>query len=93
MHPVAAFGAMRSAGARRFAKPSATLNAGSHHHSAVAISQRIVGSVQPFLIDLLQQGLVDKTLARQRGYLQMLWARFLAVATMRPTLPGNLSTA
>jgi hypothetical protein len=31
-------------------------------HSDVTIGQRIVESIQPFLIDLLQQGLADKTL-------------------------------
>lgn len=41
-------------------------------HSDVAIGQRIVESIQPFLIDLLQQGLVDKTLTRHRDHLQML---------------------
>jgi hypothetical protein len=38
----------------------------------VAIGQRIVASIQPFLIDLLQQDLADKTLTRHRDHLQML---------------------
>ena len=41
-------------------------------HSDVAIGQRIVESIQPFLIDLLQQGLADTTLTRHRDHLQML---------------------
>lgn len=41
-------------------------------HSDVAIGQRIVDSIHPFLIDLLQHGLADKTLARHRDHLQML---------------------
>jgi uncharacterized protein YijF (DUF1287 family) len=41
-------------------------------HCDVAIGHRIVESVQPFLVDLLQQGLADKTLARHLDHLQML---------------------
>ena len=41
-------------------------------HSDVAIGQFIVESVQPFLVELLQQGLADKTLARHLDHLQML---------------------
>jgi len=41
-------------------------------HSDLAIGQRIVEAIQPFLIDLLHQGLADKTLARHRDHLQML---------------------
>jgi hypothetical protein len=41
-------------------------------HSDLAVSQCIIELIQPFLIDLLQQGLVDKTLARHRDHLQML---------------------
>lgn len=41
-------------------------------HSDVTIGQRIVESIQPFLIDLLQQKLANKTLARHRDHLQML---------------------
>lgn len=41
-------------------------------HSDVAIGHRIVESVQPFLVELLQQGLADKTLARHLDHLQML---------------------
>lgn len=40
--------------------------------SDLAIGQRIVESIQPFLIDLLQQELADKTLTRHRDHLQML---------------------
>lgn len=40
--------------------------------SDIAIGQRIVESIQPFLIDLLQQGLADKTLTRHRDHLQIL---------------------
>lgn len=40
--------------------------------SDIALGQRIVESVQPFLLDLLQQGLADKTLASHRDHLQML---------------------
>jgi hypothetical protein len=40
--------------------------------SDVAIGQRLVESIQPFLIDLLQQDLADKTLARHRDHLEML---------------------
>ncbi len=41
-------------------------------HSDVTIGRRIVESIQPFLIYLLQQGLADKTLTRHRDHLQML---------------------
>jgi hypothetical protein len=41
-------------------------------HGDLAIGQRIVKSIQPFVLDLLQQGLTDKTLARHRDHLQML---------------------
>ena len=41
-------------------------------HNDVAIGQRIIDSIEPFLIDLLQHGLADKTLARHRDHLQML---------------------
>ena len=41
-------------------------------HSDIAIGQRIVESIQPFLIDLLQKDLADKTLTRHRDHLQML---------------------
>jgi hypothetical protein len=41
-------------------------------HSDVAIGQRIIESIQPFLLDLLEQGLADKTLARHRDHLEML---------------------
>lgn len=41
-------------------------------HGDLAIGQRIVKSIQPFLLDLLQQGLTDKTLTRHRDHLQML---------------------
>ena len=41
-------------------------------HGDLAIGQRIVKSIQPFLLDLLQQSLTDKTLARHRDHLQML---------------------
>jgi len=46
-------------------------------HSDVAIGHRIVQSVQPFLVDLLQQGLADKTLARHLDHLQMLGAEII----------------
>ena len=38
----------------------------------VAIGQRIVQSIKPFLTDLLQQGLANKTLTRHCDHLQML---------------------
>jgi len=41
-------------------------------HSDIAIGQRIVESIQPFVIDLLQKDLADKTLTRHRDHLQML---------------------
>lgn len=41
-------------------------------HGDVAIGHRIVESVHPFLLDLLQQGLADNTLARHLEHLQML---------------------
>ena len=41
-------------------------------HNDIAIGQRIVDSIRPFLIDLLRHGLADKTLARHRDHLQML---------------------
>ena len=41
-------------------------------HDDVAIGRRIVDFIRPFLIDLLQHALTDKTLARHRDHLQML---------------------
>ena len=41
-------------------------------YTDIAVGQRIVDSFQPFLIDLLQHGLADTTLARHRDHLQML---------------------
>lgn len=41
-------------------------------HNDVAIGQRIVDAIQPFLIDLQQHGLADTTLARHCDHLQML---------------------
>jgi hypothetical protein len=38
----------------------------------VAIGQRIVAALTPFLLDLLHHGLTDKTLARHRDHLWML---------------------
>jgi hypothetical protein len=38
----------------------------------VAVGQSIIASIRPFLLDLLQQGLAKKTLARHRDHLQML---------------------
>ncbi len=38
----------------------------------VAIGERIVEIIQPFLLDLLRHGLADKTLARHRDHIQML---------------------
>jgi hypothetical protein len=38
----------------------------------VAIGHSIVASIRPFLLDLLQHGLADKTRARHRDHLQML---------------------
>ena len=40
--------------------------------SDVATGQRIIAFFEPFLVDLLQQGLAAKTLARHRDHLQML---------------------
>jgi hypothetical protein len=41
-------------------------------HSDIAIGQRIVVLIQPFLLDLLQHGLAHNTLARHRNHIQML---------------------
>jgi hypothetical protein len=38
----------------------------------IAIGERIVEIVQPFLLDLLHHGLADKTLARHREHIEML---------------------
>ncbi len=40
--------------------------------SDIAIGQRIVALIQPFLLDLLQHGLAHNTLARHRDHIQML---------------------
>lgn len=40
--------------------------------SDVALGQRITEALQPFLRDLIQHGLADKTLARHRDHLEML---------------------
>lgn len=44
----------------------------SVEHADLAIGQRIVGAIKPFLIDLLEQHLAGKTLARHRDHLWML---------------------
>lgn len=38
----------------------------------IAIGQRIIEFIEPFLIDLLQHGLADKTLTRHRDHIWML---------------------
>ena len=61
-------------------------------HSDVAIGHRIVESVQPFLVDLLQQGLADKTLARHLDHLQMLGGEIIRRRQNDPDLatqPGG----
>lgn len=55
-------------------------------HSDVAIGQCVVESIQPFLIDLLQQGLADKTLARHRDHLQMLGGEIIRRRQDNPEL-------
>ena len=55
-------------------------------HSDVAIGHRIVESVQPFLVDLLQQGLADKTLARHLDHLQMLGGEIIRRRQNDPNL-------
>ena len=44
----------------------------------VAIGQRIVEVLKPFLLDLLRHGLTDKTLARHRDHLWMLGGEVIA---------------
>lgn len=41
-------------------------------HDDVAIGRRIVDTIRPFLMDLLEHALAHKTLARHRDHLQML---------------------
>ena len=55
-------------------------------HSDVTIGQRIVESIQPFLIDLLQQELADKTLTRHRDHLQMLGGEIIRRRQTDPDL-------
>lgn len=38
----------------------------------IEIGQGLTESMEPFLLDLIRQGLADKTLARHRGHLEML---------------------
>lgn len=55
-------------------------------HSDVAIGQRIVESIQPFLIDLLQKDLADKTFTRHRDHLQMLGGEIICRRQNDPDL-------
>jgi len=58
----------------------------------LAIGQRIIESIQPFLLDLLQQGLANKTLARHRDHLQMLGGEIIRRRYENPALakqPAN----
>jgi hypothetical protein len=56
----------------------------------VAIGQRIVDSIQPFLIDLQQHGLAHKTLARHRDHLQMLGGEIIRRRHDNPDLVKQL---
>ena len=38
----------------------------------VEIGRHLVGALEPFLLDLIQQGLADKTFARHRDHIEML---------------------
>ena len=38
----------------------------------VEIRRHLVGTLEPFLLDLIQQGLADKTFARHRDHIEML---------------------
>ena len=49
----------------------------SVENADLVIGQRILESLRPFLVDLLQQGLADKTLARHRDHLQLLGAEII----------------
>ena len=40
--------------------------------SDVALGQQLTESLEPFLLDLLQRGLADKTFARHRDHIEML---------------------
>ena len=40
--------------------------------SDVALGKRLTESLEPFLLDLLRQGLADKTFARHRDHIEML---------------------
>jgi hypothetical protein len=44
----------------------------SVEHADLVIGQRILEALRPFLVNLLQQGLADKTLSRHRDHLLML---------------------
>lgn len=55
-------------------------------HSDLAIGQCIVDAIRPFLIDLLHQGLTDKTLARHRDHLQMLGGEIIRRCHDHPDL-------
>jgi hypothetical protein len=55
-------------------------------HSDLPIGQCIVEAIQPFLIDLLHQGLADKTLARHRDHLQMLGGEIIRRCHDHPDL-------
>lgn len=55
-------------------------------HDDVAIGQRIVDSIRPFLIDILQHALADKTLARHRDHLQMLGGEIICRRHDHPEL-------
>ena len=55
-------------------------------HSDSAIGRCLVVLIEPFLIDLLQHGLADKTLARHRGHLQMLGGEIIRRRHQDPEL-------
>ena len=40
--------------------------------SDVELGRRLTASIEPFLLDLIQQGLADKTFARHRDHIEML---------------------
>jgi hypothetical protein len=50
----------------------------------IAIGERIVEIVRPFLLDLLHHGLADKTLARHRDHIEMLGGEIIRRHHDRP---------
>ena len=60
--------------------------------SDVELGRRLTECLEPFLLDLIQQGLADKTFARHRNHIEMLGGEIIRRRYDDPdTLQSNLS--